>query len=58
MKKVRGSALFLICILLLSLCSAPVYAAVPKLSVEAKAALLVDGDTGEVLYQYNADERL
>ena len=58
MKKVQGAALFLICILLMNLFSAPAYAAVPKLSVEAKAALLVDGDTGEILYEYNADEKL
>ena len=58
MKKVRGAALFLICILLMNLFSAPAYAAVPKLNVEAKAALLVDGDTGEILYEYNADEKL
>ena len=58
MKKVQGCALFLICILLMNLFSAPAYAAVPKLNVEAKAALLVDGDTGEILYEYNANEQL
>lgn len=58
MKKAQGCALFLFCILLMNLFSAPAYAAVPKLSVEAKAALLVDADTAEVLYEYNADEKL
>ena len=58
MKKVRAYALFLLCILLLNSFTVPAHAAVPALNVEAKAALLVDGDTGEILYEMNADERL
>ncbi len=58
MKKVRVLSLFLICILFLSLCAEPVYAAAPPLEVEAKAALLLDADTGELLYDKNADDKL
>ncbi len=58
MKKVRAAALFLICMMLVSLFAEPAYAAAPPLEVDAKAALLVDADTGEVLYTKKADEKL
>ncbi|MGM9618608.1 MAG: D-alanyl-D-alanine carboxypeptidase family protein [Oscillospiraceae bacterium] len=58
MKKVRLLSLFLICLLLTGLFSAPALAAAPSLTVEAKAALLLDGETGEVLYEKNAEEKL
>ncbi len=58
MKKVRVLSLFLICILFLSLAAEPVHAAVPSLEVEAKAALLLDADTGEVLYEKEAEHKL
>lgn len=57
MKKVRVIALFLICILFLGEAALPVQAAASP-DIDAKAALLLDPDTGEVLYEKNADDRL
>jgi D-alanyl-D-alanine carboxypeptidase (penicillin-binding protein 5/6) len=51
--------LLLIAGLLLLLAAAPsALAAMPPPSVDASAALLVDGDTGETLYALNPDKRL
>lgn len=58
MKKTRLCSLFLLLILLTQLCSLPVSAATPKLNIEAKAALLLDGETEEILYESNAEERM
>ena len=45
-----------ICILALVFCGVPVYAA--ELSVSAKAAVVINADTKEVLYSKNAHSRL
>lgn len=63
MKSKRFFAVFLLLALLCSLLAVPCAAAededsIPTMEVDAKAALLVDGDTGEVLYAKNEDEEL
>lgn len=58
MKNVRFVALFLICILLAGEFTVPASAAVSPPEIDARAALLLDPDTGEVLYEKNADDML
>ncbi len=58
MKKVRSVALFLICILLMSECTTPALAAAAPPEIDAKAALLLDPDSGEILYEKKADDML
>ena len=72
MKKHRLTALFLVCILLLSALAAPALAAdavqdapaseaentAEPFSVDAKAAMLVDLNTNRVIYEQNPDERV
>ena len=64
MKSKRFFAVFLLLTLLCSLLAVPCAAAeeeedgIPAMEVEAEAALLVDGDTGEILYAKNEDEEL
>ena len=63
MKSKRFFAVFLLLTLLCSLLAVPCAAAededsIPVMEVDAEAALLVDGDTGEVLYAKNEDEEL
>lgn len=56
MNTVRCIRIFVI-LLLLSTIVSPVYSQeMPK--IDAKAALLIDGNTGQVLYEKNADDRL
>lgn len=56
MKKQRFFTFFL-CLLLCLTQAAPVWAKTGDFSVDAKAALLVEESTGEVLYEQNAHER-
>ena len=58
MKKARFFSLVLFCILLTGSFSVPARAAAPSIEVNAKAALLLDGDTEEVLLEKNAEEKL
>ena len=66
MKSTRFFSVFLLLALLCSLLSVPAVAAeaepevtpIPVMDVAAKAALLVDGDTGEVLYDKNSHDQL
>lgn len=58
MKKVRFLPLLLILALLCSLCCVPASAETKAPEVEAKAALLLDRDTGEVLFERRADEKM
>ena len=63
MKKYRVFSVFLLGVLLTSLLSLPAAAAgsgsaiLDNMHVEAAAALLVDDDYGEILYEQNAHER-
>ena len=56
MKKRRFFALFLVLCLLTSLLSVPA-SAFEEIDVDARAALLVEQETGEVLYEKNAHEK-
>ena len=56
MKKRRFFALFLVLGLLVSLLSVPA-SAFEEIDVDARAALLVEQETGEVLYEKNAHEK-
>ena len=56
MKKRRFFALFLVLGLLVSLLSVPA-SAFEEIDVEARAALLVEKETGEILYEKNAHEK-
>ena len=56
MKKRRFFALFLVLGLLVSLLSVPA-SAFEEIDVDARAALLVEKETGEILYEKNARER-
>ena len=62
MKKSRFLCLFLTLILIISLCTpfADAYQSdiVDSMSVEAKAALLIDMDTDYVMFDYNADQKV
>ena len=58
MKKVRFFSLLLICALLCSLCCAPALAEAKAPEIEAKAALLLDRDTGEILFERKADQKM
>ncbi len=57
MKKYRFTALFLATTLFLSLLLPVQAGLVDEMEVKAAAALLVEGDTGEILYEKNKDER-
>ena len=56
MKKRRFFALFLVLGLLVSLLSVPA-SAFEEIDVDARAALLVEKETGEILYEKNAHEK-
>ena len=58
MKKVRCISLCLCILLLFSLSCVPAAAAASEPELEAKAALLLDPDTGEVLYERRASEKM
>lgn len=57
MKKYRFCSLFLTLLLLLSLCALPA-AALDDPAPNCGAAIVVDGDYGEVLYDHNAFEKM
>lgn len=46
------------CVFLLTTIPCPVKGEVPPLTVTAESAILMDADTGQVLYEKNADKRL
>lgn len=56
MKKIRLLPIFLI-VVLLSAMLAPQALALEQPEVSSKAAILVDTDSGRVLYEKNADEK-
>lgn len=56
MKKVLG--IFLTCLLVFPMFIMPVRADELKLAENAKAAILIEASTGEVLFEKNADEKL
>lgn len=56
MKNSRFFALFLVLGLLVSLLSVPA-SAFEEIDVDARAALLVEKETGEILYEKNAHEK-
>ena len=58
MKNRRFYAVFFLLILTLSLSLAPAAHAIEEMDVDAKAALLIDPTTGEILYEKNIHERL
>lgn len=57
MKKVKLTTIFII--LILALLSTSVYASEgSSISIESKSAILINGNTGEVLFEHNKDEKL
>ncbi len=58
MKKIRFIAIFMIAVYILSLCCVCYGDEGSSITVDAKAALLIDADSGAVLLSQNADEQL
>ncbi len=58
MKKYRFIPFFFVCALILSLCALPAAALEDPAPQHCKAAIVVDGDWDEVLYSFNAEERM
>lgn len=54
----RVSKLLLICSLLLAILTSTLAQSEPLFTVQAKSAVLMDAETGQVLFEQNADEKL
>ncbi|HPQ10150.1 MAG TPA: serine hydrolase, partial [Bacillota bacterium] len=54
----RVSKLLLICSLLLAILTSALAQSEPLFTVQAKSAVLMDAETGQVLFEQNADEKL
>jgi D-alanyl-D-alanine carboxypeptidase (penicillin-binding protein 5/6) len=57
MKKYRISSLFVMLVLVFSVCASPA-AALDDPEPNCGAAIVVDGDYGDILYEYNAHEKM